>query len=116
MNYKKLYKRFIGSRPKRTKSRNDGLEVHHILPTSLGGEDIVENKIALTPREHFIAHLMLIKCFNGSEKAKMVYAIHRMASSVHKKKYRISKYRISSRAYAVIRNYYKSFNRERTKS
>jgi len=34
-------------------------EVHHIIPRCMGGGDNKSNLIKLTPREHFIAHLML---------------------------------------------------------
>jgi hypothetical protein len=70
----KRYYRFINSRPNRIKQLNDGLEVHHILPRSLGGSNNKENLIALTPREHYIAHLILVKSFpKGSiERRKML--------------------------------------------
>ena len=40
MNYNILYSKFIESRPIRTKLRKDcgkGLEIHHIIPRSIGG-------------------------------------------------------------------------------
>jgi hypothetical protein len=57
------YYKFINSRPIRIKQLNDGLEVHHILPRCLGGNNKKENLTALTPREHFIAHTMLVLMF-----------------------------------------------------
>lgn len=36
-------------------------ELHHIVPTSMGGMDDTYNLVALTAREHFIAHLLLYK-------------------------------------------------------
>lgn len=56
------------------------LEKHHILPRSLGGEDSEINLVALTPREHFICHLLLTKMLSGEAKAKMVYALMLMKS------------------------------------
>ncbi len=50
---------------------------HHIIPLSLGGKDIEENKIILTFKEHYICHLLLIEMVEGIEKSKMIYAFFR---------------------------------------
>ena len=52
------------------------MEQHHILPASLGGLDVEENLIFLTPREHFIAHMMLAKVYGGP----MITAIFMMSN------------------------------------
>ena len=96
--YLSLYNRFISSRGKRARSKKKGYELHHIIPTSIGGEDTVDNRIALTSREHFIAHLILAKCYEGENRSKMVYALHRMANGSQK-----HGYKISSRQYDKIR-------------
>ena len=50
-------------------------ERHHIIPRSLGGEDIAENIVELTAREHFICHLLLIRMVvNTDHRRKMIYA------------------------------------------
>ena len=36
-------------------------ENHHVIPRSEGGSNKKSNKVALTPKEHHIAHLCLIK-------------------------------------------------------
>lgn len=56
------------------------IEKHHIIPKSLGGKDLEENIVKLTPREHFICHLMLPRMLVGEPKAKMTYAIMMMKS------------------------------------
>lgn len=56
------------------------LEKHHILPRSLGGTDSSFNLVSLTPREHFICHLLLTKMLTGEAKSKMVYALMLMKS------------------------------------
>jgi NUMOD3 motif len=73
MNYSKIYYSIIN----RAKSRLDLpiVEVHHILPKSLGGSNKKENLVRLTPREHFVCHLLLSKMHSGKEKQKMVYAL-----------------------------------------
>jgi len=78
MNYNKLYSRFIESRPARKKVRGDGLETHHIIPRCCGGNNNKENLIVLKPREHFIAHIMLIRCYSGAKKHKLMIALNNM--------------------------------------
>ncbi len=61
MNYYKHYKLLI----KRAKERQlDGYkENHHIIPTCIGGTDDKSNRVDLTAREHFIAHILLVKIY-----------------------------------------------------
>lgn len=42
------------------------VERHHILPRSLGGSDDSSNLVALTAREHFVAHMLLAKMYGGT--------------------------------------------------
>jgi hypothetical protein len=55
----KRYKKFIQSRTHET-SRTGYVENHHIIPNSVFKNNV---KIALTAREHFIAHKLLTKVF-----------------------------------------------------
>ena len=89
------YIRFISTRrpPNQLKGRLQGYERHHILPRSLGGLDNKENLIKLTPREHFIAHLILWKAY-GREMSKAIWYM------CNKKTYSSS---LSSRQYEVLR-------------
>jgi hypothetical protein len=61
MNYTTIYNNLI----QRAASRLlDGYkERHHIIPRCLGGNDTKENLVDLTPEEHYIAHLLLIKIY-----------------------------------------------------
>jgi hypothetical protein len=43
------------------------VECHHIIPKSMSGSDDSDNLIKLTPREHFIAHLILWKAFRNKQ-------------------------------------------------
>lgn len=53
-------------------------EHHHVLPRSLGGGDEPSNLVDLTYREHFLAHWLLTKIYDGDAKRAMVYALHCM--------------------------------------
>lgn len=52
-------------------------DLHHIIPRSLGGSDDKINLVLLTPREHFIAHLLLVRCVGNDEVYRMVAALIR---------------------------------------
>tara|TARA_R110000744_G_scaffold137671_1_gene248286 strand:+ start:97 stop:810 length:714 start_codon:yes stop_codon:yes gene_type:complete len=40
-------------------------EMHHIIPTCIGGADTPENKILLSYRAHYVAHYILAKTYGG---------------------------------------------------
>lgn len=64
MNYFLAYQRLIANAKARV-CPNGYVEKHHILPKSLGGSDDSSNLVALTSREHFIAHMFLAKIHGG---------------------------------------------------
>ena len=53
----------------------DYLEKHHIVPKSIVPNNTV---VSLTARQHYIAHLLLIKCVSPIYRKKMLYAITAM--------------------------------------
>lgn len=61
-------------------------ENHHIIPRSLGGCDDFENMVKLTAREHYVAHMLLVKMLEGNPAYKMAWAFHRMVFSRVKRK------------------------------
>ena len=75
-------------------------ECHHILPRSMGGSDEQSNLVELSPREHFICHLLLTKCTIGEAKNSMVFAAFMMAKVKNDRQQRI--YSINSRIYDVL--------------
>ena len=82
-------------------------EKHHIIPKSFGGNEEKWNTAYLTLREHFIAHLLLVKITIGNNKFKMLNALMRMSNS------KDNKYNLKSRHYEKIR---KDFSKEKSKS
>ncbi|WFD55724.1 hypothetical protein phi5_244 [Enterobacter phage phi5] len=67
MNYHKIYEQLmtIGTDAEYT-------EKHHIVPKCMGGSDDPENLVELSARQHFIAHLLLVKMYPGNH--KLIYA------------------------------------------
>lgn len=76
MNYKQNYEDYISYVKTLNRKRKDCVyEEHHILPRSIEGTDEAFNKVLLTPREHYLAHFLLMKIYEGSSSyKKMVYA------------------------------------------
>lgn len=89
--YYKIYKKFIESRKKII--RDGYIESHHIKPRCFGGADKANNLIALTPREHFFAHLLLYKAFPTNK--KIISALSAMAYG--------NKRKLTSRQYNAIK-------------
>lgn len=80
MNYEKIYNQIIDKRKKELLPENEYGEKHHIIPRCLGGSNSKENIVKLTAREHFIAHMLLVRIYpKGSmERNKMLTALKRM--------------------------------------
>lgn len=84
MNYQKIYQNLI---EKRQYNPVEGYsESHHIIPRCIGGSDNYENLIYLSAREHFIAHVLLVKIYKNK---KLLYAANMMSNF---KKYNSKQY------------------------
>ena len=83
MNYLAHYNRLIARGQNRTLNENTYYERHHIIPRSLGGSDAAENLVALTPEEHYTAHLLLVKIHkdNKTNYAKMLHSCNLMSGN-----------------------------------
>jgi hypothetical protein len=101
MDYKKVYNELIESRKVLVRKRNDDCyyENHHIIPKCFGGSNKKENLVFLTFREHFMAHLLLTKIYDGENKSKMIWALYRMCHKNDKQKNKI----VSTREYEKAR-------------
>lgn len=73
--YRRWYFNLINKRLKIKIPSSDYSEKHHIIPLSLGGSNDQSNVVRLTAREHYIAHLLLVKMTNGINKRKMAHAL-----------------------------------------
>ena len=95
--YSRCYNRIIERR------KNHLLDVyvekHHIIPKSMGGSNKKSNLVALSAREHFICHRLLVKMTIGKDKMKMSFALRNLINRENKYQQR---YKIGSRTYAAI--------------
>lgn len=75
MQYSNIYSDLMNTRKSFSRTKNDEnyYELHHIIPKCLGGTNKKENLVFLTPKEHFIAHLLLVKIY--PKNSKLTYAI-----------------------------------------
>lgn len=89
MDYKKIY-HDLCNRSFTRKWQKFTYEKHHITPKSLGGTNEKSNIAILTPREHALAHLLLIKFLTGTDKSKMVFALKSMINYRNKKRNQLS--------------------------
>lgn len=56
----------------RTRVLSGYVERHHVIPKALGGNDRTDNLVALTAKEHFVAHHLLTKmCVQDSHRLSM---------------------------------------------
>jgi hypothetical protein len=97
MQYRIIYDQLI-DHAKATNNDSGPYEKHHIIPKSLGGSNLKNNIVKLTPRQHFVAHRLLTKFLIGADKHKMIFAVKRMATSNKRKLYNIN-----SRTYEWLR-------------
>ncbi len=63
MNYKLHYNKLIHRAQNRSILKSEYKEVHHIIPSCIGGSDLKENLVPLFPEEHLLAHLLLVKIY-----------------------------------------------------
>lgn len=97
--YSKWYFAIIKNRVDNPIKDNSYVEKHHIIPKSIGGSNKKENLVALTPKEHFVCHLLLVKMTTGKFKTKMSYALRLLS---HIENEHQSRHKISARAYSLI--------------
>lgn len=75
MNYRKIYQDLI-SRHRQLPASG---ERHHIIPRSWGGTDDAANLVSVTLREHYVAHLLLVKLATTTKRRlQMICAVRRM--------------------------------------
>jgi len=77
MNYQRIYNELIANRQNNPHPKEVYTEKHHIIPKSLGGSNKKSNIVALSAREHFIAHCLLAKIYGG----KMLVAFFLMCNT-----------------------------------
>jgi hypothetical protein len=104
VNYSRILDEFLADRrAKESELLASGVfyETHHIIPRSFDGRDNADNLIALTPSDHFFAHLLLAKIYNG----KMWFALSLMCHATQYEKTSI-RYLISHRkSFALMRTH-----------
>lgn len=75
--YFNWYSKLIENIQNKDRKKADDCEydLHHILPKSMGGTNKKTNLVLLTPREHFLAHMLLVRCVEYQHINKMLCAL-----------------------------------------
>lgn len=112
MNYQKIYDSIVErARGRKKFKRSDTnfvyYENHHVIPRCLGGSDDKINIVCLTPEEHWLAHLLLVKINPGNN--KLVFACHAMCMT------KSSMRRTNNKLFGWIRREYGNATSERQK-
>lgn len=83
MNYQKIYNNLVTRAQMRTLQGYK--ETHHIFPKCLGGDDSPSNLVELTPEEHYICHLLLVKIYPNNIRLVKA-AMFMVSSSTHQQR------------------------------
>lgn len=105
MDYYKIYRNLINKGVER-KELPEHYEVHHILPKCMGGGDDVDNLVKLTPREHYIAHVLLTKVYPDNLALKWSVIFFKNTTGNVRDGY------INSRVYEMVRKEYRELKFE----
>lgn len=57
---------------------------HHVVPRSIGGSNCKTNRVWLTPTEHYVCHLLLVKMTDGPNQLRMIAAATLLAVQLGK--------------------------------
>lgn len=71
MNYQKIYNNIVNNAKERVLEGYS--EKHHIIPKCIGGDNLKENIVILTAREHYILHLLLIHIYPENKSLKHAF-------------------------------------------
>jgi hypothetical protein len=94
------YNNIIQQAQFRVLSTDTYTEKHHIIPRSLGGSNAKSNIVCITPREHFVCHLLLTKMTTGNNLFKMKHAVSMLMNA---KNIGNGRYIPSSRLYEYVK-------------
>lgn len=83
MNYKKIYNQLCSI------NHNEGYgEVHHIIPTCMGGSNDKSNLVRLSAKGHYIAHWLLVKIYPSNRKLQFAFKIMNHKNSNQTNRYK----------------------------
>lgn len=98
--YTNYYTSLIASALNRVLDKSVYTEKHHIIPKCMGGKDDLSNLVKLTAKEHFIAHMLLVRMTEGVYHRKMSFALWRMTQE---RSDRNSRHKVTATQYESIK-------------
>lgn len=79
--YTKCYYQLVDRANNRLHDPNQYYETHHVIPRCMGGSNAKSNLVKFTAREHYIAHMLLVRMTTGPTKRKMSFGLWKMISA-----------------------------------
>lgn len=115
----RIYYSIVRRAQQRTLPRNE-TEEHHIIPKSFyrsycdtgwltGYHNAPENRVHLTPKEHWVCHRLLVRMTTGRALGKMAKALNHMRNTSKK---RGQERRMTARSYEIAREQIKRYMSE----
>jgi hypothetical protein len=107
--YTRSYYKIIDRARQENRFKQEGLQLHHIIPRCLGGTNNTDNLVFLTYKEHRVCHCLLIKMVNNKNadiKMRHAYGWFNKNSAFNGPRYRRGKENIfaSSEIIAMVRD------------
>lgn len=96
MNYKRIYDKIISNAKNRVSNKDNYFEKHHIIPKFDNGVDNKDNLVKLTAREHYIAHLLLLKIYKNGKAYFAFKGMCNWKSPSQRREYKINSHLYSS--------------------
>lgn len=75
--YFRIIENSIQNSIRKSKDRPGAVDIHHIIPRSMGGQDLYQNLVELTFADHVLVHFYLFKAFRNEE---MAYAFNLLSN------------------------------------
>jgi len=97
MHYIKIYDNIIEKA--KTRKLEDYGEKHHIIPKCLGGNNLEENLVKLSFREHFICHWLLCKIYPNDMKILHAFSSMIRVSQTNSKRWEY----LTSRHFEIVK-------------
>ena len=112
MNYKNIYNKIVEKAISLNRKKKNGeyYESHHIIPKCIGGEDIANNKVLLTAKEHYVCHHLLTYIYPSDNSIWFAFW-----SMVNRKSNKQERYKCSARVYEKARNKIKEIQSKKWK-
>ena len=115
MNYKQIHDSIIDRAKTRVLPKEVYTERHHIIPRCMGGSDDKTNLVALTAKEHFIVHKLLVEIHPDVDGLFLAYYLFTNGTNRMNHKGNVY-YKVGAKEYERVKIMYSKILSERSKN